>query len=1004
MLSEEYPDEIEQLVQSIMDGEISRNELEKVSSLSIVWNAIVRIARSLSLGTVFTSSDQDYSSLPVHVSRFIGAFLSSFEIILEQNTNLIQDLSNVLFEVFADSDSNQHDLIVQLLKDYKDWFPYSYMFNRKIGRSPKSSFDQVNKFLSAHRKAMNRSDSTKSLGSEEETYREEDDDTLGDSFAHDNFPDILTPNILPLKPFSEAPSNNSNLPSNLASSAREYQNAVQKTHSQEERELEEERKLQLLENENPVSSSQEFILKSYYDYSSNWNEQQVVDEDEDSDRDTSYYVPKPAPKRMTRMKSTKRKEKMRKNRKKSDSGDSQLSPDSYQNQNDIFDQTNSKPNAAGKTVSFGADTTLSYDQQNSSLDDIEEITPTNVASVPAFSRPPESKNNENIVEEFEELLDASPQREARADRKGRSSGGGQSLLDSDSSITIPAAPVLSSVNLPQRYSNSIMVTTLRENDVDQYMYSKQQEGSDESSIDLSDSERKRGKNRKPSLASSSWAEGKTTITERAASSRKVDVGRSSESSLPKLRSVLSDDEREESVSNLGRAVVKPVHRPAASSEPRIGDVAPLRRVNDPSRERKSSQKGPSNEQENDESYFRYRNPFDASLEVNKLNTRPSSNPLIRDPTESWKTTSSSYPNFQEILNNDYDNTYRLRESVASSSSAPFSSIPAVRISHSQPRSDKTPLRRSSEFQPADDVRSSNPNNSLEGSVRGSKKVSKETIQKVQEKLKEMRKRKGTSKGETKVDEKQEDEQNMEKDVVNLVPVNRQLLPAYVIKEKAGFFHYKPRHNDLESEDDEIGALNIHLPDREALQGFSDSPLLPVTTPVLKRATSFDLKSSTVMMPVMSSSINDEEYLVERLQKIKHNQQLEQVQYQSSVQLQQSMTIVNLSQSMNEQSYYQQPFQELPVNLTLPPLSEFAQETGVIFESFLLKKSSSLLGQWQRRYFVLKESPIHFCELNIYYNAVESLWGMVPLQLKCSIPIFDISAVETHGKVQAKGKH
>ncbi len=53
--------------------------------------------------------------------------------------------------------------------------------------------------------------------------------------------------------------------------------------------------------------------------------------------------------------------------------------------------------------------------------------------------------------------------------------------------------------------------------------------------------------------------------------------------------------------------------------------------------------------------------------------------------------------------------------------------------------------------------------------------------------------------------------------------------------------------------------------------------------------------------------------------------------------------------------------------------------------------------------MLRESSECFCEFVIYGNAVETAWGMAPLRLKSSIPIADISAVETVGSKNTNGK-
>ena len=73
------------------------------------------------------------------------------------------------------------------------------------------------------------------------------------------------------------------------------------------------------------------------------------------------------------------------------------------------------------------------------------------------------------------------------------------------------------------------------------------------------------------------------------------------------------------------------------------------------------------------------------------------------------------------------------------------------------------------------------------------------------------------------------------------------------------------------------------------------------------------------------------------------------------------------------------------------MSEYAKQTGVIIEGWLQKKSDRT-RLWQRRYFVLSESATEFCVLRIYYKAVDSSWGTLPLKLKAAIPLSAIHMV------------
>ena len=57
----------------------------------------------------------------------------------------------------------------------------------------------------------------------------------------------------------------------------------------------------------------------------------------------------------------------------------------------------------------------------------------------------------------------------------------------------------------------------------------------------------------------------------------------------------------------------------------------------------------------------------------------------------------------------------------------------------------------------------------------------------------------------------------------------------------------------------------------------------------------------------------------------------------------------------------------------------------------------------QRYFVLSESTTEFCVLRIFYKAVGSSWGTVPLKLKASIPISAVQTVTFNANRVKKGK-
>ena len=117
---------------------------------------------------------------------------------------------------------------------------------------------------------------------------------------------------------------------------------------------------------------------------------------------------------------------------------------------------------------------------------------------------------------------------------------------------------------------------------------------------------------------------------------------------------------------------------------------------------------------------------------------------------------------------------------------------------------------------------------------------------------------------------------------------------------------------------------------------------------------------------------------------------------------QQRTSIALTSSLQSNAGFGGMFHILPDHYEPPPLSEFAEQCGVIVEGFLNKKSA-VTGLWQQRYFVLSESATQFCVLRIFGKAVPSKWGPLPLELKRAIPIHLIERVDTSTAKGSKGR-
>ncbi len=277
-----------------MQGEASRNDLERTSSLSILWRCLSKVADSINVQKFFVLDNLDLSNVTEDISRFLGAFISSSEVIIDAssdgsdigNRNII-NVIDTLEKIFVPThqQNRKADIIVQLIKEYKDWFNYCYMFNRRTGKHPRSALDIINHHYQSH-KPDNGIDSSIPGESDEDIYKDEEDH-LGDSFAHENFPSLSAPNVAPLNPFSSEtyvlP------PMNPISRELSYPSDDNLVKNSSE------------VNEIPFAPDEASIINSYY---TNWSH--VVEEDEDSDADPTYFVSRNINKRVTRLKSLSR--------------------------------------------------------------------------------------------------------------------------------------------------------------------------------------------------------------------------------------------------------------------------------------------------------------------------------------------------------------------------------------------------------------------------------------------------------------------------------------------------------------------------------------------------------------------------------------------------------------------------------------------------------------------------------------------------------------------------
>lgn len=945
-------EQVDDLYQSIMSGEASRGDLEAVDSMSTLWAIVVKVAQAIHLQEQIDARSQDYSALPVHVARFLGAFISSFEVVMECSTSdNSPDLISSFESVFINpGEPDKADIIVQLLRDYKDWFPFSYMFNRRTSKYPKSSFDTVNRYYHNRVNRMINASHTSSQDDieDDETYRDEgDDDTLGDSFPNDSFPAITAPSIAPLNPFSADqyqlppysnrkdspdPSNNSTLSSNRSENGLNI----------------------------PYVPDEASIINSYY---SNWN--QIVEEDDDSDEDTQYYVARQNPQRMTRMKAgrsngngtmvPKKAKKMTRRK---------PSLDSMPDVPVASDRSNSGNNrVGGKSVTFSDkdefDDGTKRNQYGDSSNESAEI---------------RKHSEEDMVQGFD-----SPD-------------------EDDSPVKKPVQPKVSMSN---------------ERDL---------RASDESSLDLSDMERRKQQRQAGNSSKGTNNSGNTAGNNNSWTSQDRNTNTNGQNERRTLRSVLSDDESDDDR-----------HQLVPDKKPNAWQSAQSNRKEDPWATNQPRQyRNPLDASLEDEEYRRQqqqynrkdgdnrverRNPLMESVEMDpRLSldknlvlsppvkipsihasphryARDSDSEISPQPDEedrSYFREKRSHPSFSSPssltlsehhdISNDKltsDKKSQLSKDKIDRLKAMFGKDKATskdkenihRPSVLSPKRDSSPRFSRSPIRMSEDSITSTFSRSSEFSNRRSLQGSRSLLHGPLSSSPPSRKplRESTSRQPPNVRVSQTRPTPITVATVAATTIVEKKNPNLSTKEVLELIEGKKRqHNFAPLEWD----VNTEI-EKEVERNMKSIPSFH--TPALRNRITWDQYAS------------QEGNLIDVRRKSSDNP---------------SVLIQSISQSM--QSIFDKPFQEIPANITIPELSEFALETGVIIEGFLSKRSS-MLGLLQKKYFILRESTECFCELLIYAGAVESTWGNVPIRLKSAIPIFDIASVETVGSKGAQGK-
>jgi hypothetical protein len=139
------------LARAITNGEAFSDDFNGAPTASSLWSAIVRSVSSDGQGLMGLGVGDDLSKLtaqvPVHIQRLLGALLSVAEMLAQVNNNNVSTLVSSLHRVLGADFPETH--MLDLFQNYRSYFPYSYMFIRRIGRTPNAPARVWEKVLSA---------------------------------------------------------------------------------------------------------------------------------------------------------------------------------------------------------------------------------------------------------------------------------------------------------------------------------------------------------------------------------------------------------------------------------------------------------------------------------------------------------------------------------------------------------------------------------------------------------------------------------------------------------------------------------------------------------------------------------------------------------------------------------------------------------------------------------------------------------------------------------------
>lgn len=140
--------EVQRILKEINSGETI--ELDEIVDPSAFWSAVVYAFQEF---PIIQASDNSIDDAIKRVSdgyrRACGPLLSTAEFLVETYPNNCKTIISSLHMAFVEPNAmdSAPSLILALLQDYKSYFPYTYTFCRRLGRSPTLTMDQWTKYL-----------------------------------------------------------------------------------------------------------------------------------------------------------------------------------------------------------------------------------------------------------------------------------------------------------------------------------------------------------------------------------------------------------------------------------------------------------------------------------------------------------------------------------------------------------------------------------------------------------------------------------------------------------------------------------------------------------------------------------------------------------------------------------------------------------------------------------------------------------------------------------------